>query len=142
MKKQSIIKLKIKEKKELNSLIKKGSESARKLTRCRILLLVDKGQRKKLISEALSVDPNTIQNICKRYLKEGLESSINEKPRPGAPIIFSGKFKASLTALACSKAPEGYSKWSLRLLADKVVELKYVDSISHTEVGRILKKTK
>src|SRR6202012_5420256 len=101
-------------------------------------LLVDEGQSKKLISVALSIDPNTIRNVCQRYAKEGLESAINEKPRPGAPTIFNGKFKAKLTALACSEPPEGHSTWSLRLLADKAVELEYIDSISHTDVGRIL----
>lgn len=142
MKKQYQIKLKAKEKKELNALIKKGSEQARTLTRCHILILVDAGQSKAEISKALAVDPNTIRNICRRYVEEGLNSAINEKSRPGAPTLFDGKLRAKLTALACSKPPEGRGQWSLRLLADKAVELAYVDSISHTDVRRILKKTK
>ena len=136
------IKLKMREKKELKELIKKGTGQARKLTRCRILLLIDEGMIKRDISKALSVDPNTIRNICRRYAEEGIDSAINEKPRPGAPTIFDGKLKAKITALACSEPPEGRGQWSLRLLADKAVELKYVDYISHTDVGRILKKTK
>lgn len=142
MKKQYQIRLKLKEKKKLKELLKKGADKARKLTRCRILLLVDEGQTHKFISEALSITSNTIRTICRRYSEEGLESAINEKARPGAPKIFDGKLRARITALACSKPPEGRSQWSLRLLADKAVELKYVDSISHTDVGRILKKTK
>ncbi len=71
-------------------------------------------------------DQNTISNICRRYLKEGLESAINEKPRCGAPLIFEGKLRAQITALACSTPPEGRSQWSLRLLADKAVELELV----------------
>jgi|SRR3989338_6669253 len=136
------IKLKAKEKKTLKDIIKKGTEKARKITRCRILLLCDASKSKKMIASMLSIDPNTISNICGRYIKEGLESAINEKPRSGAPRIFDGKLKAKITALACSTPPEGRSKWSLRLLSDKVVELELIDSISHTDIGRILKKTK
>jgi transposase len=142
MKEQYQIKLKAKEKIKLNELLKKGSEKARKLTRCRILLLSDKGQSKSEISSSLSVTPNTIRNVCLRYTQEGLESALNEKPRPGQPTIFDGKARAKITALACSKAPDGYSQWSLRLLADKAVELSIVEKISHNHVREILKKTK
>jgi putative transposase len=65
---------------------------------------------------------------------------LNDKPRSGRPVELDGKLKAKITALACSTLPTGYGKWSLRLLADKIVELNFVDDISHTEVGRILKK--
>ncbi len=136
------IKLKSKEVKILKALIGKGTEKARKITRCRILLLCNDNRNKKEIALALSIDPHTITNICRRYLDEGLESAINEKPRSGAPTIFDGKLKAKITALACSTPPEGRSQWSLRLLSEKAVELDLVDSISHTDVGRILKKTK
>jgi transposase len=88
----------------------------------------------------LSVTAHTIRNICARYLEEGLEAAINEKPRPGAPTIFDGKAKAKITALACSEAPGGRGRWTLRLLADKAVELDLVEAISHTDVARILKK--
>lgn len=136
------IKLKAKEEKILKTLVSKGAEKARKITRCRILLLCNSNQSKKSIALALSIDLNTISNVCRRYLEEGLEAAINEKPRSGAPTIFDGKLKAKITALACSKPPEGRSQWSLRLLADKAVELELVDSISHMNIGRILKKTK
>lgn len=136
------IKLKAKEEKVLKALISKGTEKARKITRCRILLLCHANRPKKEIASAFSVDLNTISNVCRRYLEEGLEAAINEKPRPGAPTLFDGKVRAKITALACSTPPEGRSQWSLRLLADKAVELTLVDSISHMDVGRILKKTK
>lgn len=136
------IKLKAKEEKALRDIIKKGTEKTRKITRCRILLLCNSNKNKSEIASMLSVNPNTISNICRRYLEEGLESAISEKPRPGAPTIFDGKLKAKITALACSDAPEGHSQWSLRLLSDKAVELALVDSISHSKIGTILKKTK
>ena len=76
-----------------------------------------------------------------RYVQEGLKAAVEERARPGAPKKFSGKHKAQITALACSKAPEGRSRWSLRLLADKVVELGLVDDISYKTIERTLKKT-
>lgn len=136
------VKLKSKEVKELKLMLRKGSEKARKLTRCRILLLCHEGKPKALISSLLCINPNTVSNSCRRYVEEGLDSALNERPRPGAPQRFDGRIKAKITALACSKPPEGHSQWSLRLLSDRVVELAFVDSISHTDVGRILKKTK
>ena len=136
------ITLKPKEIKTLEDIVKKGTEKSRKITRCRILLLCNYDHNRATIATMLSITSKTISNVCNRYLEEGLEAAINEKPRTGAPTIFSGKLKAEITALACSTPPEGYSQWSLRLLADKAVELSLVESISHTEVGRILKKTK
>lgn len=126
----------------LKELLKKGQEKARKLTRARILLLKDEGRKESEIAESLHVDVKTVQNISRRYQKEGCEASLSEKSRSGAPTIFDGKQRAKITALACSKAPDGRSQWSLRLIADKAVELKLVDSISAMEVHRILKKTK
>ena len=140
--KQYEIKLSASDRRKLNDVISKGTEKARKITRCRILLLSAQNYSQQTIAEMMSVTSHTVRNVCLRFIDEGLESAINEKPRSGAPGIFDGKQKAKITALACSKAPDGYSQWSLRLLADKAVELKIVDSISHTDVGRILKKMK
>jgi len=137
-----VVKLKAKEVKILKAIIGKGVEKARKITRCRILLLCNENKKKTEIASMLSVNLNTVSNTCKRYIKEGLEAAINEKPRPGAPTLFDGKVRAKITALACSTPPEGRSQWSLRLLSDKAVELDLVDSISHEDVRRILKKTK
>ena len=142
MKQQYKIQLKSKERALLLEVIRKGMEKARKITRCRVLLLSHVGRKQQDIAKALSVTAHTVRNICARYLEEGLESAISERPRPGAPIIFDGKTKAKITALACSKAPDGRGRWTLRLLADKAVELDLVESISHTDVARILKKMK
>ena len=136
------LRLKKKDQKKLKELSQSGTLKARKLNRCRILSLKAEGKSLNEIAEVLKMSKVTVNQICQRYEKEGLESALNERPRSGKPSIFSGKQKAKITALACTNAPEGRSQWSLRLLADKAVELKLVDSISHTDVGRILKKTK
>lgn len=140
--KQYAIRLKAKERQHLKEIIRKGTEKARKIARCRILLLSEQNKTQEGIAEALSISTQTVRNVCLRYLKEGFEAALNEKPRPGRPDVFNGRQKAKITALACSTPPEGYSQWSLRLLADKAVELNLVDSISHMDVSRILKKTK
>ena len=136
------LKLIKKDRKKLKELSQSGTLKARKLNRCRILLLKAQSKSQIEIAELLKMSPVTVNTICQRYENEGLDGALNERPRPGKPSIFSGKQKAKITALACSNAPEGHGQWSLRLLADKAVELKLVDSISHTDVGRILKKPK
>jgi transposase len=141
MAKVKVLRLKVKDQKELRKLTKSGTIKSRKLNRCRILLLAAQGKAKEEIAEILSMSASTVFNICSRYVKGGLENALNERPRPGAPSIFSGKQKAKITALACSSTPEGASRWSLRLLADKAVELKIVKNISHVKVRDILKKT-
>jgi putative transposase len=93
------------------------------------------------IEKAVGVSGATIKRIRKSYVEKGLQAALTDAKRSGRPSIFDGKTRAKITALACSPAPEGYSQWSLRLLADKAVELKMVEAISHTEVGKILKKT-
>ena len=141
MAKVKVLKLESKDQKELKRLTKSGTLKSRKLNRCRILLLAAQGKSKKAIAEILNMSQVTVIEICKRYKDGGLSNALNEKPRPGAPSIFNGKQKAKITALACSAAPKGSARWSLRLLSDKAVELKLVKSISHEMVGRILKKT-
>ncbi len=141
MRKQKSVRLTNKVCKVLQEMVSKGKEKARTLTRCRILLLADKGESDSGIIKALGITRNTIRQIRQRYIKEGVSAAIHERPRPGAPNKFSGKQMAQITALACSKAPEGRSRWSLRLLADKVVELNLVDDISYKTIERTLKKT-
>ncbi len=141
MKVKNPVTLKPKDRKLLKQLVSKGSEQARKITRCRILLLADEGRTDTQIIEALQVARNTVRTVRSRYVKEGLQAAINERPRTGAPKKFDGRLKAKITALACSEPPEGRSRWTLRLLADKAVELEITDSISHQTVKRILKKT-
>jgi hypothetical protein len=81
-------------------------------------------------------------NVRRRFLSGGLQAALYDKGWPGAPPKFTGEVEAKLTMLACSDPPEGAARWTLRLLADKMVELGYVDSISHVTVGEMLKKTK
>lgn len=134
--------LKSKDKKTINSLIKKGETKDRTINRCHILLLSSQGKGPTFISEVIGCTKKTIHNVKNNFLEGGLERAIFEAPRPGAPDKFSGKHRAKITALACSEAPKGYAKWSLKLLANKAIELGIVEDISHTHVGRILKKTK
>jgi transposase len=122
MKVKNQVKLKAKERKLLKQIINKGSEKARKITRARILLLAHEGKTDTHIIESLKVARNTVRTARSRYVKEGLEAAINELPRPGAPKKFTGRQRAKITAMACSKPPEGRSRWTLRLIADRVIE--------------------
>lgn len=137
------IRLSKKERQQLQEIVQWGEDKARKITRCRILLLADgtKGKTDEEISDALNVCLATVYNVRRRYCREGLEEAIKEKPRSGKPSKFKGKVAAKITAIACSTPPEGHSQWSLRLLADRIVELDIVQSISHQGVRDLLKKT-
>jgi transposase len=136
------VRLKEEEREELSQYLRRGKSSARSLTRARILILADEGRLDVEIAKALKVSTSTANRIRKRYCEGGLEFALHEKPRKGAPPKVDGRVEAQLTLLACSEPPEGRSKWTLRLLADKLVELEVVDSISHMTVQRLLKKTR
>lgn len=129
---------------ELETLIRSGESSARTQTRARILLLTDESQKKQKrteeIASALMCSLPTITNIRKKFVEGGLENALYDKPRPGAIPKITGEIEAQLTLLACSTPPEGRSRWTLQLLADKLVELKLVDSISDVAVMHRLKK--
>ena len=141
MAKVKVLKLKPNDEKELKRLTQSGTIKSRKQNRCRILLLSAQGKSKKQISAILNMSPTTVVEICKRYVEGGLENALNEKPRPGAPNIFRGKQKVKITALACTTPPKGAARWSLRLLADRAVELRIVEDISYGGIRKILKKT-
>jgi len=132
------------ERTELSQLIKSGKHLARVLGRARILLLLDRsqGQKRKLqeIADAMLTSIGTISNVKKRYLEGGLEHGLHYRPRPGAKPKIDGEVEAHLIALVCSDPPDGQVRWTLRLLADKLVELELVESISHVAVGDALKK--
>jgi putative transposase len=142
MKRVHVVNLKEDEREKLIQFLRKGKSSARSQTRARILLLADEGLEDDEIVETLKVSKSTVWRIRKRYWECGLDFALNEKPRSGAPPKINGRIEARLTLLACSEPPEGRSKWTLRLLADKLVELEAVDSISHMSVHRLLKKTR
>lgn len=130
------------ERKELTIYLRRGKSSSRSLTRARILLLADEGRSDEEISDILKVSKSTASRIRKRYCEGGLDSSLHEKSRSGAPTKLDGRIEAQITLLACSEPPDGRSKWTVRLLADKLVEMEAVDSISHMSVQRLLKKMK
>lgn len=146
MGKQRDIHLEKNERIELEQLIKSGKHSARVLARARTLLLLDRSQGQKMTIEEVKkgamVSQGTIYNLKQRYFAEGIPGALYEKARPGRPVTkLTGDVEAHLIAIACSDPPEGYERWTLRLLADRLVELELVDSISHTAVAKKLKKT-
>jgi transposase len=142
MKNLHIVRLKGDERDELIQYLRKGQSSARSQTRARILLLSDEGREDDEIVETLKVSKSTVSRIRKRYCEGGLDYASHEKPRSGAPLKMDGRVEAQLTLLACSEPPEGRSRWTVRLLADRLVEMEVVDSISHMSVQRLLKKMK
>lgn len=139
MKKQHV-KLTPEDRAHLESVTSKGKLSAKLYNRALALLELDRGKTFTAVSETLGVTIQTISGWAKRYQIDGLKA-LDDQPRTGRPIEIDGNERAKITALACSEAPEGYARWSLRLLANKVVELGYCEHISHTEIGQILKKT-
>ena len=124
----------------LEELVSKGELKVKVYRRAFGLLELDRGKTYTAVSETLRVTIPTLSTWAAKYRENGLEV-LHDKPRPGRPIEIDGNQRAQITALACSEPPEGYSQWSLRLLADKVVELGYCERISHTKVAGILKKT-
>ncbi len=111
------------------------------MKRSLILCKADEGLTDEGVSEALLVSPSTVYRIRRRFVEEGMESAINERPRPGQRRKLDGKQEAHLVAVACSQAPEGHTHWTLQLLADKVVQLEFSDAVSLETVRQILKKT-
>ena len=135
------IKLTRNELRSLTTIIKRGTTTARTQTRARILDLLHRRRHPEEISSALQVTLQTIFNVKRRYLSAGFDAALFDKPRSGRPIRIDGAQRARITALACSTPPAGYARWSLRLLADKAVELQLCEAVSHNAVKEILKKT-
>ena len=136
-----------KERKELEAITRRGKTHARRVIRARALLLCDAGPNGPAwkisdVSEALGITSRTIEHLKKRFVEEGLDVALERKPREKPPreIVFDGAFEARLLALACSDAPAGYQRWTVRLLADKVVELNIAPTVSHMTIQRALKK--
>ena len=133
------------ERENLENLIRKSDAPARVQTRARILLLSDQSQGQRRtehsIAESLLCSPGTVGNVRRRLAKEGLDAALFEKPRPGHRPKITGDIEAQLSVLACSDPPQGKARWTVRLLADKLVELGWLESISHVAVHQRLKKT-
>ena len=125
----------------LKVLFRSGTSQNRRQTRARILDLLDRKVPPAAIATTLSCALGTVYHVKRRYKQEGWEAAWREKPRTGRPVEIDGTQRATLTALACATAPAGHARWTLRLLADKAVELGVVEHLSPTAVKEILKKT-
>lgn len=125
----------------LRDFVSHETASGRQFRRAQTLLHLDMGLSPKEVASLLSCSRATVYNIQGRYEQLGWKKALEDLPRPGAPRGISGKARAKITALACSTPPDGYGRWTLRLLADRAVELELVDSISHESVREVLKKT-
>lgn len=135
------IELSKEEQSSLKTFFRSGKSSNRQQTRARILDLLSKKTTPPEIARLLRCTTTTVYNVKRRFLGEGLESALTERARSGKPPVISGEARARITALACSQAPAGHARWTLRLLADKAVELGFVEQVSHQKVKQILKKT-
>jgi transposase len=141
MRKVYVVDLSEEEKAQLQRLTKKGKTSARKMNRARVLLLANQGETDKQIAEAVGVGTSSVERIRKRFVTEGgMEEALNERPRPGGTRKLTGKQEAYLLALASSDPPEGNKRWTMQLLADRLIELEVVYSVSDETVRRTLKR--
>jgi hypothetical protein len=136
------------EREELEALTKTKKTNARQFLYARTLLLCDSGPvgpawTVEETSEAMGVTARTIEHLKKRFVEDGLSAALERKPREKPPreVLFDGAFEARLITLACSKAPDGRQRWTVRLLAEKAVELSLTPNVSHMTIQRILKKT-
>jgi transposase len=141
MAKKSIVTLTDDERAQLLALTKRGKVSARRLTRAHLLLQADTGLSDEAIAQALHIGTATVERIRKRFVEEGLEAALAERPRPGGQRKLDGKQEAFLIALACSPPPEGRTCWTMPLLAERRVELQVIEAISDETGRRTLKKT-
>lgn len=136
-----VVDLSTEEQAQLEALIRKGKSGARQQTRARILLKINEGMSVQAVMKGLDVSEDMVYRARQRFVEEGLDAALHDKPRPGQKPKLSDTQCAHLIAVACSDAPDGHDHWTLRLLADKVVELGFAESISHETVRQVLKKT-
>lgn len=144
--KKYLVYLNDRQRQELEGVTKRGKHSAATIRRANILLRLDENQgsvdRQEDIARHLGTSSVTIYNVSKQFVQEGLQSTLYRKKRetPPTPPIATGEVEARIIALACSQPPKGRSRWTLRLLEEKVVELQIVEAISDNTIGRLLKK--
>ena len=146
MPKKYVVRLSDEERSQLSALVKKGKAAAYRIRHANILLKVDAdgpGWTDEDVSAAFSCHLNTVGNVRRRLVERGLEAALERKPQecPSRERVFDGKAEAQLIATACSEPPEGCAKWTLQMLADRMVELRVVESVSRKTVERTLKKT-
>ena len=127
---------------ELEHLIRQGTGRARVMTRARILLHAHQGQHDHQVAAALHIHSATVSNIRRKFVEHGLKGALYDRPRPGGQAKLDAKQSAILIAETCSAAPDGHEKWTMQLLADRLIMLGVVDSISDETVRRSLKKTR
>ncbi len=142
MNKKYVVELEEEERRALKQITRSGKHAVRKIRWAHALLKADAGWKDEKITEALDISLPTVQRIRQKFVEEGLEVALgarSHKPRPYLQRL-DGEQEAKLIALACSQAPEGHTSWTLRLLAEKIVELQIVDRISYQTVRRVLKK--
>lgn len=139
--KKWIVSLTSDERTQLLDIVKKGNISGRRLNRAHILLLADEGQPHTAIAEVLHTGLSTVERTRQRFVEGGMERALNEQPRPKRGTKLDGRGRAILVATACSTPPAGRAKWTLRLLAKRLVELGVTERISHECVRQELKKT-
>jgi transposase len=140
MKKQHVI-LTESDKRTLEQILSKGKLSVKVFRRATGLLMLHNGSTLEAAASVMHVENDTVRTCRNRYRQGGLDKALYDEGRSGRPAQISGKAQAKLTALACSQPPDGRSRWTLRLLADRAVELGYCDHLSHTKANDILKKT-
>jgi transposase len=146
MNKKFVVRLSVEERGQLESLVAKGKTAARKLTRARILLKADCSSlgpawSDEQISHALDLGAITVHRVRRSFVEGGLEGALVRRRVPRRPRMLDGEQEAHLSALACGSPPAGRCRWTLRLLADRLVELGHVDKVSHETIRRMLKKT-
>ena len=141
MPRKHVVTLSDEERSILYAHIQKGHGSARTIRRAHTLLLADEKEEHQEIARMLHVSSVTVGNTCRRYVRGSLERALWDDPRPGAERKLDGRQEVQLVTLACSDAPDGRERWSLRLLADRLVELGVVESVSHETIRQTLKKT-
>lgn len=146
MNKKYVVELTIEERTQLEALVSKGKVAGYKIRHAQMLLKADAGEdgpgwSDEPIAEAFGGGRCTVERLRKRLVEHGLEAALGRQKRTHYTRKLDGDAEAHLIALACSGAPEGHGSWSLRLLADRLVALKVVDSVSHMTVQRVLKKT-
>jgi len=138
--KKYIVTLTEEEHQSLGALLKAGKTKARKIARAHILLLADADKPDREIAEALHVGLSTVARTRERFVEGGVDWALNERARKGAERKLDGKAEAFLIALACTQAPEGRQRWTMQLLADRLVAIGLVEGISDETVRRTLKK--
>lgn len=140
MPKKYIVDLTEDESNDLKKLVKTGKVSARKITRARILLLAAEEKTDETIADVLKVGVRTVERTRQKFVEEGMHIALNDRPRPGKKPKLDDKGRAYLIALACSEPPEGRERWTLQLLAGRLVEVGIVEEISGETVRQVLKK--